>query len=148
MKGWNWCMENLPLFRKRWLSRQAGDHILSTSEDWHSRLVENAARVGMSPNAFVDALTVSIGAYAIYQTKYRKYKDMGYSDEVADRRAKQDATISYNETQQSNENAFLSPMQMDRSYATAMLTVFRNSSMGYTRQVADAARNLKRRMDK
>lgn len=148
MKGWNWCMENLPLFRKRWLSRQAGDHILSTSEDWHSRLVENAARVGMSPNAFVDALTVSIGAYAIYQTKYRKYKDMGYSDEAADRRAKQDATISYNETQQSNENAFLSPMQMDRSYATAMLTVFRNSSMGYTRQVADAARNLKRRMDK
>ena len=148
MKGWNWCMENLPLFRKRWLSRQAGDHILSTSEDWHSRLVENAARVGMSPNAFVDALTVSIGAYAIYQTKYRKYKDMGYSGEVADRRAKQDATISYNETQQSNENAFLSPMQMDRSYATAMLTVFRNSSMGYTRQVADAARNLKRRMDK
>ena len=148
MKGWNWCMENLPLFRKRWLSRQAGDHILSTSEDWHSRLVENAARVGMSPNAFVDALTVAIGAYAIYQTKYRKYKDMGYSDEVADRRAKQDATISYNETQQSNENAFLSPMQMDRSYATAMLTVFRNSSMGYTRQVADAARNLKRRMDK
>lgn len=148
MKGWNWCMENLPLFRKRWLSRQAGDHILSTSEDWHSRLVENAARVGMSPNAFVDALTVSIGAYAIYQTKYRKYKDMGYSDEVSDRRAKQDATISYNETQQSNENAFLSPMQMDRSYATAMLTVFRNSSMGYTRQVADAARNLKRRMDK
>ena len=148
MKGWNWCMENLPLFRKRWLSRQAGDHILSTSEDWHSRLVENAARVGMSPNAFVDALTVSIGAYAIYQTKYRKYKDMGYSDETADRRAKQDATISYNETQQSNENAFLSPMQMDRSYATAMLTVFRNSSMGYTRQVADAARNLKRRMDK
>ena len=148
MKGWNWCMENLPLFRKRWLSRQAGDHILSTSEDWHSRLVENAARVGMSPNAFIDALTVSIGAYAIYQTKYRKYKDMGYSDEVADRRAKQDATISYNETQQSNENAFLSPMQMDRSYATAMLTVFRNSSMGYTRQVADAARNLKRRMDK
>lgn len=148
MKGWNWCMENLPLFRKRWLSRQAGDHILSTSEDWHSRLVENAARVGMSPNAFVDALTVSIGAYAIYQTKFRKYKDMGYSDEAADRRAKQDATISYNETQQSNENAFLSPMQMDRSYATAMLTVFRNSSMGYTRQVADAARNLKRRMDK
>lgn len=148
MKGWNWCIENLPLFRKRWLSRQAGDHILSTSEDWHSRLVENAARVGMSPNAFVDALTVSIGAYAIYQTKYRKYKDMGYSDEAADRRAKQDATISYNETQQSNENAFLSPMQMDRSYATAMLTVFRNSSMGYTRQVADAARNLKRRMDK
>lgn len=148
MKGWNWCMENLPLFRKRWLSRQAGDHILSTSEDWHSRLVENAARVGMSPNAFVDALTVSIGAYAIYQTKYRKYKDMGYSDKVADRRARQDATISYNETQQSNENAFLSPMQMDRSYATAMLTVFRNSSMGYTRQVADAARNLKRRMDK
>ena len=144
VKGWNWSMDNLPLFEKRWKSRQAGDHILA--EGNLGKINEYLARIGMTPNALVDAYTVSIGAYAIYKTKYDKYIKMGFSPEAADKRAKQDAVILYNETQQSSEAAFMSSMQSGRSTLEKMFTVFRNSSMGYQRQVHDALRNYKRRL--
>ena len=149
-KAWEWSMENLPLFEKRWKSRMAGDPRLLKSEMdwkmWRNRIVEIASRVGMSPNAFVDALTVSIGARSMYQTKLAKYKRMGYGENEADKRAKQDATILFNQTQQSSESAFLSTMQVDRSWLSVLFTVFRNSSMSYTRQLYDSIRNLGRRL--
>ena len=144
VKGWNWSMDNLPLFEKRWKSRQAGDHILA--EGNLGKINEYLARIGMTPNALVDAFTVSIGSYAMYKTKYDKYIKMGFSPEAADKRAKQDAVILYNETQQSSEAAFMSSMQSGRSTLEKMFTVFRNSSMGYQRQVHDALRNYKHRL--
>ena len=149
-KAWTWSMENLPLFEKRWKSRMAGDpRLLKSDMDWkmwRSRIVEVAGRVGMSPNAFVDALTVAIGARSMYQTKLAKYKRYGYTPEQARKRALQDATILFNQTQQSSENAFLSTMQVDRSWLSVLFTVFRNSSMSYTRQLYDAMRNIGHRL--
>ena len=90
--AWRWCMRNLPLFHKRWFSRMAGDpRLLKTEMDWkmwRSRAVQIASRLGMSPNAFVDALTVAIGAHAMYQTKLAKYRRYGYTPEEAERRAR------------------------------------------------------------
>lgn len=144
--AWRWSMKNLPLFEKRWSSRMAGDpRLLKSDMDWkmwRSHIVEIASRVGMSPNAFVDALTVAIGSHSIYQTKLAKYKRQGYDHDVAEARAKQDATILFNQTQQSSEGAFLSTMQVDRSWLSVLFTVFRNSSMSYTRQLYDSIRNL------
>lgn len=149
--AWKWSMENLPLFEKRWKSRMAGDPRLMKSEMdwkmWQNRAVEIASRIGMSPNAFVDALTVAIGAHSMYQTKKKKYLRYGYDEETAEKRAKQDATILLNQTQQSSESAFLSTMQTDRSWLSVLFTVFRNSSMSYTRQLYDALRNLKHRFE-
>lgn len=149
--AWKWSMENLPLFEKRWKSRMAGDPRLMKSEMdwkmWQNRAVEIASRIGMSPNAFVDALTVAIGAHSMYQTKKKKYLRYGYDEETAEKRAKQDATILFNQTQQSSESAFLSTMQTDRSWLSVLFTVFRNSSMSYTRQLYDALRNLKHRFE-
>lgn len=149
-KAWKWSMENLPLFEKRWKSRMAGDPRLMKSEMdwkmWRSRIVEIAGRVGMSPNAFVDALTVSIGARSMYQTKLAKYERYGYTPEEARKRALQDASILFNQTQQSSEGAFLSTMQVDRSWLSVLFTVFRNSSMSYTRQLYDAMRNIGHRL--
>ena len=147
--AWRWSMKNLPLFEKRWSSRMAGDpRLLKSDMDWkmwRSRIVEIASRVGMSPNAFVDALTVAIGAHSMYQTKLAKYKRYGYAPDVAEERAKQDATILFNQTQQSSEGAFLSTMQVDRSWFTVLLSIFRNASMAYQRQLHDAIRNLQHR---
>lgn len=144
--SWRWSMKNLPLFEKRWSSRMAGDpRLLKSDMDWkmwRSHIVEIASRVGMSPNAFVDALTVAIGSHSMYQTKLAKYKRQGYDPDVAEARAKQDATILFNQTQQSSEGAFLSTMQVDRSWLSVLFTVFRNSSMSYTRQLYDSIRNL------
>ena len=149
--AWKWSMENLPLFEKRWKSRMAGDPRLMKSEMdwkmWRSHVVEIASRIGMSPNAFVDALTVAIGSHAMYQTKKDKYLRYGYDEETAEKRAKQDATILFNQTQQSSESAFLSTMQVDRSWKSVVFTVFRNSNMSYTRKLYDALRNIKHRFE-
>ena len=149
--AWKWSMQNLPLFEKRWKSRMAGDPRLMKSEMdwkmWQNRAVEIASRIGMSPNAFVDALTVAIGAHSMYQTKKKKYLRYGYDEETAEKRAKQDATILFNQTQQSSESAFLSTMQTDRSWLSVLFTIFRNSSMSYTRQLYDAIRNIKHRFE-
>lgn len=149
--AWKWSMENLPLFEKRWKSRMAGDPRLMKSEMdwkmWRSHVVEIASRIGMSPNAFVDALTVAIGSHAMYKTKKDKYLRYGYDEEIAEKRAKQDATILFNQTQQSSESAFLSTMQVDRSWKSVVFTVFRNSNMSYTRKLYDALRNIKHRFE-
>lgn len=145
-----WCMENLPIFYERWHSRISGDpRLLKGDGDWkmwRQGIAHNAARLGMTPNAFVDVLTVSIGARAIYQTRLKRYLKEGYGQEEAEKRAKQDATILFNQTQQSSEAPFMSTMQADRTWINVLFTVFRNSSMSYTRQEYDALRNLKRNL--
>ena len=147
-ESWDWCMENLPIFNERWNSRLSGDpRLLKTNMDWkmwRTRAAEIAMRIGMTPNAFVDALTVSIGARAMYMTRKGQYLRDGYTEEEADKRAKQDAEILYNQTQQSSEGAFLSRMQVDRGWLPVLFSIFRNSSMAYTRQLYDATRNLRR----
>lgn len=145
-----WCMENMPIFRERWQSRISGDpRLLKNEKDWNmwrSRIMEICTRIGMTPNAFVDAVTVSIGARAMYETRLKQYLREGYLADAAEERAKQDAAILFNQTQQSSESPFLSTMQVDRSWLSVLYTLFRNSSMSYTRQVYDASRNLKRNL--
>lgn len=145
-----WCMENMPIFRERWHSRISGDpRLLKNDKDWNmwrSRVMEICSRIGMTPNAFVDAVTVSIGARAMYETRLKQCLREGYPADAADERAKQDAAILFNQTQQSSESPFLSTMQVDRSWLSVLFTVFRNSSMSYTRQEFDAIRNLKRNL--
>ena len=152
VKSWNWAIENLPGFAQRWQSRQAGDtRLMDTASDWsiwHSEVVEKATRWGMTPNAFVDGMTVAMGAKAIYETKLKGYKKAGYSDAAAQKKALEDASIAYNETQQSSASAYTSAMQLDRTVASTMLTVFRNASMGYQRKYFGALANLKRKMRK
>ena len=150
--SWKWAMENMPVFEKRWKSRQVGDtRLMDDPTDWKmwkTGLVQMATRMGMSPNALVDGVTCAVGAKSIYESRYKKYKSIGASDELAHKRALQDAEIGYNLTQQSSEGAFVSAIQKDRTVAANMLSVFRNSSMAYTRQWVDAARNLKHRTQK
>lgn len=145
-----WCMENLPIFRERWHSRISGDpRLLKSDMDWkmwRSRVMELSSRIGMTPNAFVDAVTVSIGAKAMYETRLKQYIKEGYPTDAAEKRAMQDAAILLNQTQQSSESPFLSTMQVDRSWLSVLFTVFRNSAMSYTRQEFDAVRNLKRNL--
>lgn len=148
IETWKWCMENLPSFAARWGLKNAGDEkLLPNDKEWKflkEEFVKKLAEIGLTPNRFVDAVTVSLGARAIYLSKYDSYIQEGYSEEVADERAKQDAEISFNETQQSSENAFLSALQKDRTFVHQCLTVFRNSSFGFTRRSVESMRNLRR----
>lgn len=145
--AWKWSMEHLPIFNERWRSRMSGDpRLLKSDMDWkmwRTRIMQLASRAGMSPNAFVDALTVSIGAHSMYQTRHAQYLRDGYSEADAEKKAVQDAEVLYNQTQQSSEGAFTSTMQVDRSWLSVLFTVFRNASMSYQRQLHDALRNFK-----
>lgn len=145
--AWKWSMEHLPIFSERWRSRMSGDpRLLKSDMDWkmwRTRIMQLASRAGMSPNAFVDALTVSIGAHSMYQTRLAQYLRDGYSEADAEKKAVQDAEVLYNQTQQSSEGAFTSTMQVDRSWLSVLFTVFRNASMSYQRQLFDALRNFK-----
>ena len=145
--AWKWSMEHLPIFSERWRSRMSGDpRLLKSDMDWkmwRTRLMQLASRAGMSPNAFVDALTVCIGAHSMYQTRLAQYLRDGYSEADAEKKAVQDAEVLYNQTQQSSEGAFTSTMQVDRSWLSVLFTVFRNASMSYQRQLHDAFRNFK-----
>lgn len=149
-EAWNWAMENLPAFEKRWKSREAGNVRLKKTEAdwaiWQSNAMEAMTRWGMTPNAFVDAVTCSIGAKSVYDTMYARYIKDGYSHEKADEKAKLDATTAFNATQQSSESAFLAAVQADRTFVAHMATVFRNNSFGMGRELVSALRQTKDRM--
>lgn len=143
---WKWAMKNMPSFQRRWKSRQAGNDVLrSWKYDWdwtNAEFVQKVQRFGITPNAFIDALTVAMGSEAVYHSKLKGYLKDGFSKEEAHRRAIQDAEIIFNLSQQSSELPYLSLLQNKRSYITTCLTNFRNSPMSYLRQSIQSKREL------
>ncbi len=143
---WQWAIKNLPTFAERWQGRMAGDPILTQAEQERgsqNKKLRWLSKAGFAFNAYVDAVTVAIGARAIYRTKYRRYKDMGYSEEQANQKALEDAAISVNETQQSGLGAFTSVIQQDRTFWSRALTIYRNASMGYQRQLVEGLKAMR-----
>lgn len=145
---WKWCMDNIPSFARRWNLQNAGDEKLLPSDNdykfWSQQMTQWLTKVGLTPNKFVDAVTVSIGAKSIYETKKAQYLSEGYDEAEADEKAKTDAATAFNETQQSSEGAFLSAMQRDRDFISASFTVFRNGPFGYARKGVNSVRALNR----
>ena len=144
--SWNWCMDNLPLFEKRWKSRVAGYDILDINEsdltNFITKLRDKVGKYGMLPNAFVDAATIAAGAKAVYETEYKRLLNAGYGDERARERAIFAANQAFNTTQQSSEKMYLSETQAERTFLTSIGTVFRNGPFGFTRRYVAAAREL------
>lgn len=147
---WEWAEKNLPGFRKRWLSRQMGDPRMLKSELGLSRSRQRIAgwfsRYGMWLNARVDAAAVATGAHAVYETKKKQYLKEGYTPELAESKALADAWVAYNNSQQSTEGPFVSPVQLDKTSLSMLFTMFRTASMSYSRKNQTAARNLKYRL--
>ena len=143
---WEWGIQNLPSLRERWESRNLGNERLAYGSgiDIFDKMTSTTSYYGMLPNAFVDMLACTVGAKAVYDYKYEAYKTEGYSDEEADRLAKIDATVMFNETQQSAESLFLSPIQRSRDYTSAAFNLFRNASFGYLRKMLDGIYELRR----
>lgn len=145
-----WAWENMPNFRKRIKSRTAGDFRLSATKydkekGWTNTLMHISA-YGMLPNIGVDAWTIALGSHAVYVKAKKKYLSQGYSEEKAERRAVQDAELCFNKSQQSSEGAFMAPVQIDHTFASTTMMLFRNSSTSYTRECVTSVRNLKRMM--
>ena len=142
IEAMQWAWKNMPNFRKRILSRTIGDYRLKATE--YDTKIMKAATYGMMPNIAVDAWTIAIGAHAKYLTSLNKYLQWGMDKDAAHRRAVQDAELCYNKSQQSSEGGFMAPVQVDHSWLTMVMMLFRNASTAYTREVFNSARNLKR----
>lgn len=144
-----WAKETLPNFEKRVSKRDMGDMRLmqrSTDWQWNKRILEISSKYGMAANVLFDTLTCATGARAAYDSRYAEYKQKGYTEEEAANRARQDAEMAFNTSQQSSEGAFMAPIQLDRNLATAALTVFRTSNFQYTRNLFYNIRNLKNKL--
>ena len=144
-----WAKETLPNFEKRVSKRDMGDMRLmqrSTDWQWNKRILEISSKYGMAANVLFDTLTCATGARAVYDSRYAEYKQKGYTEEDAANRARQDAEMAFNTSQQSSEGAFMASIQLDRNLATAALTVFRTSNFQYTRNLFYNIRNLKNKL--
>jgi hypothetical protein len=142
--SWDWAMENLPLFEKRWKSQMAGNEKLDLNQmyGWLGELAKTTGRVGLIPNAFVDAVVSSIGARSVFESKHAKYIKMGFKEEIAREKALSDATYSLHETQQSSEALFLSTIQMDRTILAIGVSAFNNQSFGSARKMVTSGRHV------
>lgn len=140
--SFKWCMENIPSFYERVSSGTLGNEKLD--EKSLSKLLDKYIEIGMIPNKMVDAITCAVGASSIYDYKYSRLKKSGLSEEEARNQALVEADIYYNATQQSSHPAFLSPMQMSRTFTDRMLTTYQNSNIGYVRRVLAAFYDLTR----
>ena len=143
--SWHWAYDNLPLFRKRVEQLTAGDvkvrQFLDELEKYHD-WTKTIAKVGMSPNILVDSVTCAVGARSVYETELNKLTKLGYPKDKAEEKAIQKASLSYNKTQQSYEGAFLSPMQIDRTYVSAALSLYKNANYAYGRKKIEAIRGI------
>lgn len=146
-----WAMENLPSLRARIDDGDMGYHELKQMDKGLTAFqvldkLRAVGRVGMIPNKMVDVWVCAHVARACYDTQLAYYKKSGLSNEVAERKAKTDAEIAFNETQQSSQGAFMSEIQSRHSVGSTMLTTYRNSPMSYQRVMFDATRNLRRQI--
>lgn len=148
--SWKWAMENIPDFRKRVENMTYGDvklrQYLDELEKWHD-WTKTISKIGMAPNILVDGITCAVGARSVYETEVNRLTKLGYPMEKAEEKAYYKAVAAYNKTQQSSGGMYLSPMQVDRTYVSAALSLFKNANYAYGRMQIEACRGLARTYD-
>ena len=148
--SWKWAMENIPDFRKRVENMTYGDvklrQYLDELEKWHD-WTKTISKIGMAPNILVDGITCAVGARSVYETEVNRLTKLGYPKEKAEGKAYYKAVAAYNKTQQSSGGMYLSPMQVDRTYVSAALSLFKNANYAYGRMQIEACRGLARTYD-
>lgn len=148
--SWKWAMENIPDFRKRVENMTYGDvklkQYLDELEKWHD-WTKTISKIGMAPNILVDGITCAVGARSVYETEVNRLTKLGYPKDKADEKAYYKAVAAYNKTQQSSGGMYLSPMQVDRTYVSAALSLFKNANYAYGRMQIEACRGLARTYD-
>lgn len=148
--SWKWAMENIPDFRKRVENMTYGDvklrQYLDELEKWHD-WTKTISKIGMAPNILVDGITCAVGARSVYETEVNRLTKLGYPKEKAEEKAYYKSVAAYNKTQQSSGGMYLSPMQVDRTYVSAALSLFKNANYAYGRMQIEACRGLARTYD-
>lgn len=148
--SWKWAKENIPDFRKRIENITYGDvklrQYLDELEKYHD-WTKVISKWGMASNILVDGITCAVGARSVYETEVNRLTKLGYPKEKAEEKAYYKAVAAYNKTQQSSGGMYLSPIQVDRTYVSAALSLFKNANFAYGRMQIEACRGLARTYD-
>lgn len=167
-----WCLNNVPDFYNRVSEGVSGaninmneaTNILNVLPIILKDFFAGRVKDGMKMNQLVDALTVAIGIKTIYDYKMRKHSEnisklaeledfnteeekQKWIDDETEKMHNQsimEATIYYNATQQSNNKAFLSPMQVSRTFISRAFSLYKNSPLGYARKLQESLNDIER----
>lgn len=147
---WQRAMALSPSLRYRWQSKAAGMEALmreTSRGDGYARyrggviktydalkdMADKAVKLGMTPNALVDAIACSILVNSVYD---KAIHDMTKGEREATEEERKEAIrkaeIAFNSTQQSSEGAYLSAAQANPLYAP--LTTYMNASFALHRK--------------
>ena len=155
-KDFKWAMDNIPSFRNRISVGDMGNEILNMD---HNTFRAKVMQHGMYANQMVDATTCLVGIKAVYDYNMRKatkeinklYDEGRITAEERDKRLEEahrtacmEADVCYNSSQQSSNEAFLSPTQASNAFFYKALMAYKNSPISYARHAILAVKDLGR----
>ena len=158
----NWAKENLPTYAERvglgnfgnekilldkWensLQASGKDRRTGAVGRWIDNFAQEATRIGMLPNKWVDGYIFAVGSHAIYEYEKQRYLKAGMEETAAEQRALFDAANYSNKVSQSSNPAYLAPIQKSKTMWAQGFTAFMNASFAFGRNVHEGAVQLTR----
>ena len=147
--AWKWANseDGLRVLQERFDSRASGNEVLQLDSRYKGQLssfIGKAAKISMTPNAFVDVLVCANGAYAQYQVRLKHYTSAGFDEATAKTLARQDAEVIFNKSQQSQESFYMSKWQTTGGTMATLTNMFMNSNYSWGRIAQQWWRDAKR----
>ena len=151
-----WAQENMPQMYERFVSGSAGNELIElannnkyNTKDGDSKFLEALSNNkkelkdwAMWLNKRMDAIACAYIARSVYEGVYKKCKQQGLSEEECKDRALFAADDAVNSTQQSQESAYLSPIQVDRSALSVIVRAYQNSPYSWGRKFHQYVREM------
>lgn len=142
--NFTWAMQNVPTFAERVDTETMGMDIFK--QDGFQRWDEVSGwvkKIGMAPNRFMDIVVSAAVAKTVYEFEYEKKRKRGLSHEEAHNDARMEAALVVNQTQQSDQGAFLSSWQADKKDTVGKVlstgfTAYNNSQLAFDRNARAA----------
>ena len=150
--NYTWALQNIPTFAERVDTGTIGMDIFK-QEGWEEKIRtwNNVSQwiksKGMAANRFMDIIVCASVGKTIYEFEYKKNRKRGLSHEQAHDDARFTAAVFINQTQQSDQGAFVSALQSDRkgvvgTALTVGFTAYNNSQFAFDRNARSALINL------
>lgn len=146
--NYTWALKNIPTFAERVDSGNMGMEIFQRDglESWR-KVSDWLKKYGMAANKFMDTIVSASVAKTIYEMEYKKLRRRGLTHDKAHDDARFMAAVLINQTQQSDQGAFLSEMQSDRkgvagTLAYTVLTAYNNNQLAMDRNARAALINM------
>ncbi|WP_440880658.1 hypothetical protein [Tenacibaculum sp. C7A-26P2] len=150
LKSYKFLKKNSQHFSDRISRGSIGDEFIDNlfsqkSNSFYQKTLKKIAQLGITPNKFIDAITISTGGKVYYDQQHKKYIKKGLSKKEAHKKAIRDFEISFKLSQQSSDASDLSIIQHGKGVLTSLFVPFKNSQFSYFRRISANSNNILRR---